>query len=179
MPRLFLDCDGVLADFDGYATGLLGMAPREFEARHGRGRFWSRIAGHEDFFRKLPLMADARELWDAVAHLRPIILTGVPRGGWAAPQKMRWAAEHFPQARMITTMARDKRDHMENPGDVLVDDLPKHRVLWEGAGGLFVHHRSARTTLRELKALGLDVHVGHDRPRPRSRKADDGGKAGS
>jgi hypothetical protein len=157
MPRLFLDCDGVLADFDGYATELLGMAPRAFEARHGRREFWRRIAGHEDFFFRLPLLPDARELWDATAHLHPVILTGLPQGDWAAPQKLRWAARHFPGARMITTMARAKREHMEAPGDVLVDDLLKYRGLWEEAGGVFVHHRDARTTLAELAALGLDV----------------------
>jgi len=157
MPRLFLDCDGVLADFDTRASELFGMPPRQFEARYGAKRFWDRIAGHEDFFHELPLMPGARELWDAVAHLRPVILTGLPRGGWAAPQKMRWAARHFPGARMITTMARAKRDHMESPGDVLVDDLSKYRVLWEEAGGVFVHHRNAKDTLAELEALGLDV----------------------
>ena len=157
MPRLFLDCDGVLADFDAYATEVLGAPPRAFEARHGRREFWKRIAGHEDFFARLPLMADARELWDAVAHLHPVILTGTPQGDWAAPQKLRWAAQHFPEARMITTLARAKRDHMEAPGDVLVDDLLKFRGLWEEAGGVFVHHRSAEQTLTELGALGLEV----------------------
>ena len=157
MPRLFLDCDGVLADFDTYASQLFGMPPRQFAARYGAKRFWSRIARHEDFFYKLPLMPDARELWDAVAHLHPIILTGLPRGDWAAPQKMRWAAGHFPEARMITTMARAKRDHMESPGDVLVDDLLKYKTVWEEVGGVFVHHRNAKTTLKELKALGFDV----------------------
>jgi hypothetical protein len=157
VPRLFLDCDGVLADFDARASELFGMPPRQFEARHGAKRFWDRIAGHEDFFYGLPLMPDARELWDAVAHLRPVILTGLPRGGWPAPQKMRWAARHFPEARMITTMARAKRDHMESPDDVLVDDLSKYKALWEEAGGVFVHHRNAKDTLDQLEALGLDV----------------------
>ena len=157
MPRLFLDCDGVLADFDTYATQLLGVAPREFEARRGIQEFWRRIARDEDFYFKLPLMPDARELWDAVAHLHPIILTGLPRGTWAEPQKRRWAAKHFPEARMITTMARAKRDHMENPGDILVDDLEKYRSFWEEAGGVFVHHRNAKSTLAALRALGLDI----------------------
>lgn len=160
MPRLFLDCDGVLADFDAYAAEVLGMHPRDFEARHGRREFWRRIAGAEDFFARLPLMPDARTLWEAVAHLHPVILTGTPQGDWAAPQKLRWAAEHFPEARMITTLARAKRDHMENPGDVLVDDLPKYRHLWEEAGGVFVLHRSAGETLGELRALGFDVRGG-------------------
>ena len=157
MPQLFLDCDGVLADFDRYATGLLGLPPREFEARHGLKEFWQRIANHPDYFFRLPLMPDARQLWDAVAHLHPVILTGVPHGGWAAPQKMRWAAQHFPGARMITTMARAKREHMEAPGDILVDDSLRFRGLWEEAGGVFVHHRTALETLAELRAHGLDV----------------------
>ena len=155
MPKLFLDCDGVLADFDAGATAVLGLPPREFEARHGRKEFWRRIAGHPDYFARLPLMPDARELWAAVEHLHPVILTGVPFGDWAAPQKMRWAAEHFPGARMITTMARAKREHMEAPGDVLVDDTLKYRPLWEEAGGVFVHHRSARESLEALRELGM------------------------
>ena len=159
MAQLFLDCDGVLADFETYATEVLGMAPRAFEAKHGPRRFWSRIAAHEDFFFNLPLMPDARDLWDAVAHLSPVILTGLPHGGWAAPQKMRWASRHFPDARMITTMARAKRDHMEAPGDILVDDLLKYRHLWEEAGGIFVHHSSTTETLAALRDLGLDIHA--------------------
>ena len=159
MPQLFLDCDGVLADFDRYATEVLGMPPREFETRHGMKRFWGRIAAHQDFFFRLPLLPDAQELWNALAHLHPVILTGLPHGDWAAPQKTRWAAKHFPDAKIITTMARAKRDHMEAPGDILVDDLLKYRHLWEEAGGVFVHHRSAQATLETLRDLGLDVRA--------------------
>ncbi len=83
------------------------------------------VAGREAFFHKLPLTPDAREPWDAAAHLRPIFLTGLPQ-----------------------------REHMENPGDMLVDDLPKYEAPREEAGGAFVHHRDARST---LEALGLDV----------------------
>jgi hypothetical protein len=157
MPQLFLDCDGVLADFDRGAEALLGMPPREFEARHGRREFWRHLAGAPAFFAGLPLLPDARRLWAAVEHLRPVILTGLPLGNWAAPQKLRWAAEHFPEACMITTMARAKRDHMEAPGDILVDDTLTYRGLWEEAGGLFVPHRSAEATLKALAALGLEV----------------------
>ena len=38
-------------------------------------------------------------------------------------------------------------------GDVLVDDQEKHRHRWEGVGGIFIHHRSARETLAELRPL--------------------------
>ena len=149
-PRqLYLDCDGVLADFDRGAEAVLGMHPRVFEARHGRGPFWARLAQTSDFFARLPLMPGALELFEAVRHLDPVILTGIPRGNWAAGQKVRWAAQHFPGTRIITCLAVDKREHCRE-GDVLVDDTLKHRHLWEGAGGIFIHHQSAGCTLDAL-----------------------------
>jgi hypothetical protein len=148
--QLFLDCDGVLADFDHGASAILGMAPRAFEKRHGLGRFWAKLARAPDFYFSLPLLPGATELFDAVKHLDPIILTGLPQGGWAADQKVRWAAKHFPGTRIITTMARNKRDHGK-PGDVLVDDMLKHAGRWEEMGGVFVHHKSVGETLERLK----------------------------
>ena len=147
--QLYLDCDGVLADFDKGATAVLGLHPRAYEKRHGIGRFWQKLASAPDFYFGLPLMADAMDLFVAVRHLDPIILTGLPRGNWAADQKVRWAAQYFPGTKIITTLAREKRKHAKE-GDVLVDDQLKHRHLWEEVGGIFVHHKNARETLAEL-----------------------------
>jgi hypothetical protein len=147
--QLYLDCDGVLADFEKGATAILGLPPRRFEERHGIGKFWQKLAQAPDFYFSLPLLPGATRLFEAVKHLDPIILTGLPRGNWAADQKMRWAAKHFPGVRMITCMARDKRDHAR-AGDVLVDDQVKHRHLWEEAGGIFVHHRDVDETLTAI-----------------------------
>lgn len=149
--RLFLDCDGVLADFAAGASDILGASPEAYIARHGMGRFWQRLARAPDFYAHLPLMPDAMALFDAMRHLEPIILTGLPRGNWAADQKVRWAARHFPGTPIITCMAVDKRDHARS-GDVLVDDTLTHRHRWEEAGGIFVHHRSAVDTIRTLRA---------------------------
>jgi hypothetical protein len=163
MPHLFLDCDGVLADFDAGARAILGLSPAAFEARHGRGEFWKRLARAPDFYGSLPEMPDAQMLFRAVKHLNPTILTGLPLGKWAAPQKERWAARHFPGVPIITTMAREKHLHMER-GDVLVDDRENHRRLWEDAGGVFVHHKSAEDSLRQLvqifPSIRLDAAAG-------------------
>ena len=151
-PHLFLDCDGVLADFDLGAKVLLGMAPKAFEARHGRGEFWKRLARAPNFYGDLAEMPDAQQLFAAVRHLKPTILTGLPLGKWAAPQKERWAAAHFPGVPIITTMAREKHLHMER-GDVLVDDRENHRQLWEDAGGIFVHHKNACDSIAQLSRI--------------------------
>ena len=158
MSHLFLDLDGVLADFDAGARRVLGMSADAFEARHGKREFWRRLAKANDFYASLPLMPDAMELFEAVQHLQPTILTGLPLGNWAAPQKIKWAAEHFPGTKIITTMARDKFRHMTGM-DVLVDDRADHRDKWEDAGGTFIHHKSARASIRQLAAIYPSVNV--------------------
>lgn len=157
-PRLFLDCDGVLADFDAGARQILGSDARYFEDRHGKREFWQRLARTKDFYATLPEVPDARELFEAVKHLKPTILTGLPLGNWAAPQKVRWAAEHFPGVSIITCMARDKYRHMAR-GDVLVDDRADHRSKWEDAGGVFVYHKNARQSLRVLAEVYPSIEV--------------------
>jgi 5'(3')-deoxyribonucleotidase len=160
-PRLFLDADGVLADFDLGARRLLGLRPKEYIAKHGRGAFWKRLAKAPNFYGSLPEMPDARRLLDAVKHLQPTILTGLPLGRWAAPQKIEWAAEHFPGVPIITCMAADKHKHM-HPGDVLVDDREKHRDAYEEAGVVFIHHRNAEDSLRQLAKIYPSVKASED-----------------
>lgn len=151
--QIYLDCDGVLADFDKGAEQVLGAPPRIFEKRHGLGEFWKRLARAPDFFDSLEPLPDAMELYGAVRRLSPIILTGLPRGNWAEPQKRRWAERHFPGVEVITTSAALKREHCQ-PGDVLVDDRDKFRHLWEQAGGVFIHHTSAATSIQALNDAG-------------------------
>lgn len=149
--QLYLDCDGVLADFEKGAAAILGMPLKAFEKRYGLRRFWANLAKAPDFYFGLPLLPAATRLFEAVKHLDPVILTGLPMGNWAADQKVRWAARYFPGTRIITTMARDKRNHGRS-GDVLVDDQLRHAHLWEEMGGVFVHHQSVDETLERLKA---------------------------
>jgi hypothetical protein len=155
-PRVYLDCDGVLADFETAARAVFGVPSEDFEARYGTGAFWQALAARPDFFGGLALLPDALQLFDAVKHLDPIILTGLPGGDWAEPQKRRWAARHFPGVPMIATSAALKREHC-HPGDALVDDWDRYRDLWEDAGGIFIHHRSAAASIAALRAHGFRV----------------------
>lgn len=156
MRTVYLDCDGVLADFDKGAAEVLGMPPRAFEHRFGLGRFWKALAQAPEFFARLELLPDAMQLYQAVRHLEPVILTGLPHGSWAEPQKRRWAARHFPGVEVITTAAALKREHC-HPGDALVDDTDKYRHLWEREGGVFIHHLDARGSIEALRAHGFAV----------------------
>lgn len=152
--QLFLDCDGVLANFDKRAEEVLGMNPRIFEKQKGTAEFWRVIESTEDFFYSLEPMPGAFDLVDAVAHLKPIILTGVPQGTWAIGQKLRWGHKYFPELEMWTCRSKDKIK-LANPGDIIVDDWPKHRQKWIDGGGIWVDHVSAWDSIRKLKEMGV------------------------
>jgi hypothetical protein len=149
MPQIFLDCDGVLADFDKLAWDVLGMCPRRYEDKHGSRAFWDRLEQWGNFYGTLPLMPGAEMLHDSVKHLNPIILTGCPRGGWAEPQKQAWAERHFPDTPLVMCRSADKSLYM-NPGDVIIDDWPQHRQAWIDKGGVWITHISAVQSLNEL-----------------------------
>lgn len=161
--QIFLDCDGVLADFDSYAEKLLGLHPREYERqKHNDKKLWDILYAHNDYFYKLPKMPDADELVRGVEAMgfEPIILTGVPSkegSDWAIDQKTRWATKHFPHLSIICCKSKDKFMHMI-PGkrNVLIDDWNKHMAAWKGAGGYFILHTSAKESLVELKEVALD-----------------------
>lgn len=151
MTTIFLDCDGVLADFDAHAEEYFGKPPREYERAMGSERFWLELEEKGDFYRSMPLMRDARVLVDGVRHLNPIILTGCPRGDWAQGQKIAWGEEHFPGIPVITCRSADKRAHAK-PGDVLIDDWPQYRHRWIEMGGVWISHFDAETSLAALWA---------------------------
>lgn len=159
----FIDCDGVLADFEGHARNIL-RDDVSAALRRDEQSVWQ-ILRRVEVFRHLPVREDGLKLFRAIRHLHPIILTGCPPGGWAEQQKRDWAQEHFPGIQILTCASKDKRNFMQNPGDILIDDYHKYRGLWEDAGGIFVLYRNAQQTLREL-APHLESRLGYPEEHP-------------
>lgn len=156
--QLFLDCDGVLADFDKFFEENYGMDARQYEKLHGGSKFWHEIQHFPGgFFRQLPPMPDAHELVAAVNHLNPIILTGAPLGElWPQPQKEAWRDEHFPHLPMICCQSKKKFTHMvANKHNVIVDDWPKYKHVWEENGGTFILHTNTKDSLHQLRRLNV------------------------
>lgn len=86
-------------------------------------------------------------------------MTGCPRGAWAEGQKREWTARELgSDVPIITCMSRDKYKYCV-PDAVLIDDREGTRESWEGAGGVFVLHRTFEDTLQQLRDLGVKVTV--------------------
>lgn len=166
--QLFLDMDGVLADFDAHHEAVFGRRPDKLKDDVD----WKAIRAVKGFYSDIPPMPDLEVLWGATAHLRPIVLTGVPSSVEEAPaNKTAWVRKHLgPNVEVRCVLSREKSKHCR-PGDVLIDDWEKYRHLWVGAGGFWITHRSAPESVlaltEYLEAIAREIAPGQPAPAQR------------
>lgn len=153
MRRLFLDLDGVMADFEGAFPLFFGTNHRHltYEA------MWEAIYEHGTFFADLPLMDGAKAFFASIEHLDPIILTACPAERYAevAIQKRAWVRQHLSDEVLILPVqgSASKALFMHAPGDILIDDFSKNTLAWQCAGGRAIRHTCFAATSRELAAI--------------------------
>ncbi len=153
--KLFLDLDGVIADFDSGVYSIFGKFPKNLHVPF----MWSRLAKTPDFYNTLPWMIDGRILWNGLKDFDPVILTGIPRGKWAIPQKIAWCARELGREyKIITCFTREKPERAgeiceEGLIPVLIDDRDKIQKEWQEMGGIFIQHYSASESLEAVNAL--------------------------
>lgn len=161
---IFLDFDGVLADFDGRCMELFNEPFSALEDRFGSEGAWDLLFEVDpQFFRNLKPMADAHELYEGVLKtveslgLAVYGLSGCPSLHFekSAHQKREWAKEHFPDLLVNTCLSKDKSKWMI-AGDVIIDDFDKHRHLWVNRGGHWILHENAQKSIEELVEFLLD-----------------------
>jgi hypothetical protein len=161
--QLFIDLDGVLVDFDAGVRLAVGKDPAELHPR----QMWPVLARTPGFYDRLSWISDGRELWNAVAHLEPTILTGLPMGKWAEPQKRSWCSRELgDEVPVITGLSRHKAElalaWLDENGlseriPVLVDDRLSLAESWEAMGGRFILHLGAQSSISALQNLGFPL----------------------
>lgn len=169
--KIFVDLDGVLADFQ---AGMEKAMSKVFGGTHVhdedeyersskyRSKMWTGLRKYQDdhggeLWHELPLMPDAQQLWNYVKNYNTEILTatGNPEYG-AGDQKYRWVAKHIdPNVKVNLTRKAAEKSQMAAPHHILIDDKMKAIKPWVDAGGIGVLHTSAANTIAQLKKLGL------------------------
>ena len=150
-PRLYLDLDGVMADFDAHFPAVFGLDHRSM----ADDAMWATINAHPSYFRDMPPCPGAVEFYREIAHLDPIVLTACPRTNYAnaATQKRAWVYEHLgPHVTVLPVMGgHNKPLFMHAPGDILIDDFEKNTRAWDAAGGMSILHRDFDGTRLQLQ----------------------------
>jgi 5'(3')-deoxyribonucleotidase len=145
---VFLDMDGVLADFDSAVKEKIFDPPEMFEKR---------------FFRDLKVMPGAKSFvrWalrqpylDLYIASKPLTKRGIL---YSATEKLEWVKEHFPELLDKTSLVSDKGLLL---GSVLVDDDKK---AWgDKFRGVFFHFDKDHpaSSFRRLRDMLQDIGTG-------------------
>ena len=159
MTTLYLDMDGVVADFDEYAHRLLGVPP---SSGIYPDDIWKKLAANPRIYRDLKKLPYADRLVEECQDLaltkdwQLMFLTAVPKGNdvkWAFFDKVLWTQKYWPHIPvMFGPYSKDKHMHCQS-GDLLIDDRMSNIDEWRAAGGVAIHHVDIDATLYELSRL--------------------------
>jgi 5'-nucleotidase len=157
-PILYLDMDGVVADFEGWSAQIIGPDwKKEIDSPS-----WGRYKAHPDFYLWLPPLPDADKLYEACCEYMGDknlvqLLTALPNRARDAfpnaPQhKIAWAKQFVdPKVRVnFGPFAQHKRYHIRFPADILIDDTILNISQWRHDGGRGILHTSVDETIKEL-----------------------------
>jgi hypothetical protein len=156
VTQIFVDMDGVLADFDTHHDNTFGVRSDKTVDNVD----WAKIAAIPNYYENIPPMPDMQELWDFVSKqsIKPIILTGIPYSvAEAADNKKAWVKKNLgDDIEVRCCSSKDKCLHA-SPGDVLIDDWTKYKHLWVAKGGVWITHTSAKNSIIELLEMGIGL----------------------
>jgi 5'(3')-deoxyribonucleotidase len=168
-PRVFLDMDGVLADFFGAWAQQLGGAPNsnwEYiktipqDRREQSVRKLSHNAEFvQQFFATLKPLDGGKQILKLLTSLQqPYTILSAPLEGRNAEASIRgkkqWLSQHN-LADVPAIFTRDKWLYATQPNgspNLLIDDYGKNVTAWRNHGGIAVKHDDS-TTNQTLKQL--------------------------
>ena len=151
-PRMqvYLDLDGVFADFDKRVKHLTGKHPNQLD----RGRLWKMVNSDKRFFAELELIEGCMVLWEATKDLEPIFLTGAPSSKVFQEQKREWVARIFGPEFVVHVVPKKLKQDFSGPHKVLIDDSPENIEQWNARGGHGILHQGDHaSTVRALQEL--------------------------
>lgn len=165
---LYLDLDGVLADFDSQLVheGKRVLNDNSFlskpESEWTPENIWlDRLVSNKmkepGFWLSLPLMSDALSLFNYCKPFNPTILTAVPHNfpelnERIGNEKRQWVRDNLGDIPVIVCLRKEKINYIDwnRPLNILIDDMPKNIKEWNTAGGLGILHTSAEDSIKRL-----------------------------
>lgn len=157
-PRVFLDLDGVVADFFAGYRKLNPAVRSEQEMPDGPDHTYDKMVG-TDFFSRLPKYSSADQLVSLILDFVPgyTVLSAPLHGDYANSKfnKMRWVADHLHPAPRRVIITSHKWRHAVDPRtgvpNVLIDDRMKNIGPWRETGGYGILYHAQRTSLDEVR----------------------------
>lgn len=155
--QLFIDLDGVCADFDYHVVNLLklkdipsdlplGLYPWIPEGSSIR-RELNNLMKDYYFWRDMPPLPWAHEIIHIARNYGEVFFLskGMQNAGCFGG-KMDWVKFHFPSLADNLILTSRHKWVCSKKGGILIDDDLRHKKEWENMGGTFYHWRNIRGT---------------------------------
>ena len=158
--EIYVDMDGVLADFFGEWKKLVGKDWRELGKDEIEPAL-KKIRDDDKFWLNIPLTSNAKNLLDIIKQVKgnyKILSSPLANDPNSEPHKREWIEKNldfFPPTEVIIT--KDKAKYATNPDgtpNILIDDYGVNISAWESAGGIGFKHKDHKfeRTAKKLKA---------------------------
>ena len=172
--EIFVDMDGVLADFFGSWKKLVGKDWRKIDDIDSA---LQKIRDTENFWLDIPPTKNANNLLGIIKKIKGsynILSAPLPNDPNSEPHKREWIKNHlkgFPPNRVIIT--HDKAKYATQPDgtpNILIDDYGINVQKWESAGGVGFKHkdhkfeRTARNLAAHLKQPAKENYTREELP---------------
>jgi hypothetical protein len=155
ITKIYLDMDGVIADFNKRYKARYKIEPREAETHKEFDKFFTQFIADKEFA-TLDLMPDAMDL---INYLRSLevpteILSSTAsdkRDPDIRPQKLDWLKTHKIEFHPILVPGKRHKKDYSNANSILIDDTSVNIDQWRREGGIGILHTDAQTTINILK----------------------------
>ena len=155
ITKIYLDMDGVIADFDKRYKELYKMEPKEAEDKKEFYKFFDGFIATKQFA-TLDLLPDAVPLLNYLSKLNipTEILSSTSsekRDTDIRAQKLMWLQTHNIGFKVNLVPGKRLKKDFSNANSILIDDTPVNIDQWRREGGVGILHTDTISTLGILK----------------------------
>lgn len=156
VKKLYIDMDGVLADFQKGVEALCGIGTEDDDA------MWAAIKEVEHFYYKLEPVKGAIEMIQALIEKygeKCEILSAVPKEKrgivHAEEDKRKWVCKYIGDDIIVNIVHdwKEKLPYCTGDDCILIDDRLENIEGWENAGGTGILFRNAREAYKNVSEL--------------------------
>jgi len=163
-PILYVDIDGVLADFYSPFNRMAGVSSWKDAPKDVVLKVLKKITKQDDFWINLQVLPDVPQLMSAIKSLfkgeYKLLSKAIVGDPNAVKQKKQWAQQHLsplPNETIIMPATANKGKYAQQPDgtpNILIDDFGYNIKAWQSAGGIGVQHKTGavNNTVTQLKA---------------------------
>ncbi len=155
ITKIYMDLDGVIADFDKRYKELYKIAPKDADTYKTFDKFFTTFIADRQFA-TLDLMPDAVPLLNYLSKLNipTEILSSTSsekRDADIRAQKLMWLQTHNIGFKVNLVPGKRLKKDFSNANSILIDDTPVNIDQWRREGGVGILHTDTMTTLGILK----------------------------